>query len=332
MNTTLLGFFRHQFVAPSLFRLLWMVPLAVMFGLGATITDHPLTAVMTPAMVTRFVIGALSMEETAYMAYGMPRAWRLRLAAMAVVPAVVIGVVVALLLRPDWVGVLGALGALAIGLIMGQRFVTGEVPEGRERVRGRLGSGGFLVELVWKPQLLWALGIAAAHCVTLYLASFIGSEPLRLWIGALPLLVWYAMYCMYGSGIAGPDVGASYGVPRRRWLAASLAASVVSVLVYLLVVGFVSHLSWAAVAVGAAGAFACAVLGTAMKVRRSGMGLLPAMFLAIPVSRSAEVASFMDGEALYCLVVSGVFLLIGVGMHAAFLGGYMNPKQARKNV
>ncbi len=103
-------------------------------------------------------------------------------------------------------------------------------------------------------------------------------------------------------------------------------------LVYLLVVGFVSHLSWAAVAVGAAGAFACAVLGTAMKVRRSGMGLLPAMFLAIPVSRSAEVASFMDGEALYCLVVSGVFLLIGVGMHAAFLGGYMNPKQARKNV
>ena len=145
-------------------------------------------------------------------------------------------------------------------------------------------------------------------------------------------MVWYAMYCMYGSGIAGPDVGASYGVPRRRWLAASLAASVVSVLVYLLVVGFVSHLSWAAVAVGAAGAFACAVLGTAMKVRRSGMGLLPAMFLAIPVSRSAEVASFMDGEALYCLVVSGVFLLIGVGMHAAFLGGYMNPKQARKNV
>ncbi|MGV0344109.1 hypothetical protein ACUY3P_07270 [Corynebacterium lehmanniae] len=332
MNTTLLGFFRHQFTASSLYRLLWMVPLAVMFALGATITDHPFTVVMTPTLVTLFVIGALSMEETAYAAYGMPRAWRLRLTAMAVVPAVVLGAVVALLLRPDWVGVLGALGVLAIGLLMGQRFVTGEVPEGRERVRGRLGSGGFLVELVWKPQLLWALGIAAAHCVTLYLASFIGSEPLRLWIGALPLLVWYAMYCMYGSGIAGPDVGASYGVPRRRWLAASLAASVVSVLVYLLVVGFVSHLSWAAVAVGAAGAFACAVLGTAMKVRRSGMGLLPAMFLAIPVSRSAEVASFMDGEALYCLVVSGVFLLIGVGMHAAFLGGYMNPKQARKNV
>ena len=331
MNTTLLGFFRHQFTASSLYRLLWMVPLGAMLALGATITDHPLTAVMTPALVTLFVIGALSMEETAYAAYGMPRDRRLRLTAMAVVPAVVIGAVVALLLRPDWVGVLGALGALAMGLLMGQRFVNGEVPEGRERVRGRLGSGGFLVELVWKPQLLWALGIAAAHCVMLYLASFIGSEPLRLWIGALPLLVWYGMYCMHGSGIVGPDVGASYGVPRRRWLGVSLAASVVSVLFYTVIVGVVSSLSWAAVVVGAAGAFACAVLGSAIKTRRSDMGLLPAMFLAIPISRAAEEASFMGGYVVYCLGVSGLLLLIGVGMHCAYLGGYMNPKQALKN-
>ena len=331
MNTTLLGFFRHQFVASSLYRLLWMLPLGAMFALGATITDHPLTAVMTPALVTLFVIGALSMEETAYAAYGMPRDRRLRLTAMAVVPAVVIGAVVALLLRHDWVGVLGALGALAMGLIMGQRFVNGEVPEGRERVRGRLGSGGFLVELVWKPQLLWALGIAAAHCVMLYLASFIGSEPLRAWIGALPLLVWYGMYCMHGSGIAGPDVGASYGVPRRRWLGVSLAASVVSVLLYTVIVGVVSSLSWDAVVVGAAGAFACAVLGSAIKTRRSDMGLLPAMFLAIPISRAAEEASFMGGYVVYCLGVSGLLLLIGVGMHCAYLGGYMNPKQALKN-
>ena len=331
MNTTLLGFFRHQFTASSLYRLLWMVPLGAMFALGATITDHPLTAVMTPALVTLFVIGALSMEETAYAAYGMPRDRRLRLTAMAVVPAVVIGAVVALLLRPDWVGVLGALGALAMGLIMGQRFVNGEVPEGRERVRGRLGSGGFLVELVWKPQLLWALGIAVAHCVTLYLASFIGSEPLRAWIGMLPLLAWYYAYCTDGTGIAGPDVGASYGVPRRRWLGVSLAASVVSVVLYTVIVGVVSSLSWAAVVVGAAGAFACAVLGSAIKTRRSDMGLLPAMFLAIPISRAAEEASFMGGHVVYCLGVSGLLLLIGVGMHCAYLGGYMNPKQALKN-
>lgn len=331
MNTTLLGFFRHQFVASSLYRLLWMVPLAAMFALGAVITDHPFTVVMTPTLVTLFVIGALSMEETAYAAYGMPRGRRLRLAAMAVVPGVVIGVVVALLLRPDWVGVLGALGALAMGLIMGQRFVTGEVPEASERVRSRLGSRGFLAELVWKPQLLWALGIAAAHCVTLYLASFIDSEPLREWIGALPLLVWYAMYCMYGSGIAGPDVGASYGVPRRRWLGVTLAASVVSVVLYTVVVGAVSSLSWAAVVVGAAGAFACAVLGSAIKTRRSEMGLFPAMFLAIPISRATEVESFTDGEAVYLLVVAGVLLLAGVVMQATYLGGYLNPKQALKN-
>ena len=331
MNTTLPGFFRHQFVAPSLYRLLWMVPLAVMLGLGAAITDHPLAAVTTPAFVTLFVIGALSMEETAYAAYGMPRDRRLRLAAMAVVPAVVIGAAVALLLRPDWFGVVGALGAVAMGLLMGQRYVTGEVPEGRERVRGRLGSGGFLVELVWKPQLLWALGIAAAHCVTLYLASFIGSEPLRVWIGALPLLVWYGMYCMHGSAIAGTDVGASYGVPRRRWLGVSLAATVVSVLLYMVVVGVVSSLSWAAVVVGAAGAFACAVVGSVLKARRSEMGLYPTIFLFIPISRAVEVESFTDSENVYVLVVAGALLLVGVVMQVAYLGGYMNPKQALKN-
>ena len=331
MNTTLLGFFRHQFTSPPLTRLFWMVPLAVMFGLGATITNHALTAVMTPAVVTLFVIGALSMEETAYSAYGMPRDRRLRLAAMAVVPAVVIGAAAALLLRPDWFGVVGALGAIAIGLIMGQRYVTGEVPEASERVRSRLGSRGFLVELVWKPQLLWALGIAVAHCVTLYLASFIGSEPLRAWIGMLPLLAWYYAYCTDGTGIAGPDVGASYGVPRRRWLAVSLAASVVSVLLYTVVVGVVSSLSWAAVAVGAAGAFACAVLGTAIKVRRSDIGLFPAMFLAIPISRAADVEDFTDGETVYLLVVAGTLLLVGAAMQVAYLGGYMNPKQALKN-
>lgn len=140
MNTTLLRFFRHQFTSPPLTRLFWMVPVGVMFTLGATRTDHLLTAVTAPALVTVFVIGALSMEQTAYAAYGMPRGRRLRLAAMAVVPAVVTGSAVALLLRPDGLGVLGALGALAIGLLMGQRYVTGEVPGASERVRSRLGS------------------------------------------------------------------------------------------------------------------------------------------------------------------------------------------------
>lgn len=330
MNTSLLGFFRHQFVAPSLMRLLWMVPLAVMFCLGAAITDSAFAAVMTPPIVTLFVTGALSMEETVYAAYGMPRGRRLRLATIAIAPAVLIGVSVALVLRPDWVGVVGALGAAAMGLLMGQRYVTGEMPEASERVRGRLGSRGFLFELVWKPQLLWALGIAVAHCVTLYMASFITSEPLSMWVGALPLLVWYCMYCMHGSGIAGPDVGASYGVPRRRWLGVSLVASVVSTLVYAVVVGVVSELSLAALVVGAAGAFACSVLGSTMKVRRSEMGLFPAMFLAIPISRSVGVTSIADGEAVYCLVMAGVLLVVGAGLQIAYVMGAMTPKTVFK--
>lgn len=330
MNTTLLRFFRHQFVASPLYRLLWMVPVGVMFGLGASMTDHLLTAVVAPAFFTVFVIGVLSTEETAYTAYGIPRDRRLRLAAMAVVPAVIVGVGGALALRPDWLGVLGASGAVAIGLLMGQRYVTGEVPKGRERVRGRLGSRGLLAELVWKPQLLWALGVAVAHCVTLSVASFIGSEPLQALIGFLPLLVWYYAYCTHGTGIAGPDVGASYGVPRRRWLGVSLAASVVSVLFYVVVVGVVSSLSWAAVAVGAAGAFACAVLGTAIKARRSEMGMFPAIFMAIPISRAAEVEDFTDGEAVYLLVVAGILLLVGAAMQVAYLGGYMNLKTPSK--
>lgn len=331
MNTTLFGFFRHQFTAQPLSRLFWMVPVGVMFALGAANTDQTLNAVLAPSLVTLVVVGALSTEETTYAAYGMPRGSRLRLTAMAIVPAVIVGVGVALALRPDWVGVAGALGAVAMGLIMGQRYVTGEVPGPRERVRSRLGSRGFLVELVWKPQLLWALGIAAAHCVTLYLASFIDSEPLRAWIGFLPLLVWYGVYCMNGTGIVGPDVGASYGVPRRRWLGVSLAASVASVLLYAVVVGVVSGLSWAAVAVGAVGGFACAVLGTGMKARRSEMGLFPAMFMAIPILQAAEVESFTGGETVYLLVVAGLLFLIGAAMQVAYLGGYMNPKRAFKN-
>ena len=331
MNTTLFGFFRHQFTAPPLTRLFWMVPLGVMFALSSAITDHPLNAVFAPSLVTLFAIGALSTEETTYAAYGMTRGSKLRLTAMAVAPAVIVGAGVALALRPDWLGVVGALGAVAMGLIMGQRYVTGEVPGPRERVRSRLGARGFLAELVWKPQLLWALGIAVAHCVTLYLASFIGSEPLRAWIGFLPLLVWYCVYSMPGTGIAGPDVGASYGVPRRRWLGVSLAASGVSVLLYAVVVVVASSTSWAAVAVGAAGAFACAVLGTAIKARRSDLGLLPAMFLAIPASRAAEVGSFTDGEVVYVLGVAGALLLIGAAMQVVYLGGYMNPKTPYKN-
>jgi len=55
------------------------------------------------------------------------------------------------------------------------------------------------------------------------------------------------------------------------------------------------------------------------------------MFLAIPISRAAEVEDFTDGETVYLLVVAGTLLLVGAAMQVAYLGGYMNPKQALKN-
>ena len=103
-------------------------------------------------------------------------------------------------------------------------------------------------------------------------------------------------------------------------------ASVVSVLFYVAIVGVASDLSWAAVVVGAAGAFASSVLGAAMKVRRSEMGLFPAMFLAIPISRSVGVTSIADGEAVYCLVVAGVLLVVGASLQIAYVMGVVAPK------
>ena len=74
MNTTLLGFFRHQFVASPLKRLLWMVPLIAVMAFGPFVVDSALSAAFLPSMVTVLVLVALQQEETAYTAL----AWRWR--------------------------------------------------------------------------------------------------------------------------------------------------------------------------------------------------------------------------------------------------------------
>lgn len=333
MNTSLFGFFRHQFTAPPLTRLLWMVLVGLMFALGAAFSDSWVSVVMCPAFVTLFVFGALSQEESAYSAYGLPRERRVRLTAMAAVPAVLLGVALALLLQPGWLGMLGALGPVAIGLLLGSRFVDGSQARGRERVRDRLGSHGFLFELVWKPQLLWAVGIAVAQCVTLHLASRMGQGALGQWIGVLPLLVWYFMYCVDGAGVPGPGAGASFGVPRKRWLGVSLAATGVSVLLFAVIVGLgaPASINRAAVAAWAFGGFACAVLGAMMKTRRSGLGMLPPMLMYLPASQQHLSAEIQKPELIYFGVVASILLLVGVALQVAYLGGYMNPKTRFKN-
>lgn len=333
MNTSLFGFFRHQFTALPLSRLFWMVPLGLMFALGTAFSDFWVTVVMCPAFVTLFVFGALSPEESPYSAYGLPRERRVRLTAMAAVPAVLLGVALALLLQPGWLGLLGALGSVAIGLLLGWRFVDGSQARGRERVRDRLGSHGFLFELVWKPQLLWATGIAFVQCVTSHLASRMGEGALGQWFGVLPLLVWYFMYCVGGAGVPGPDAGASYGVPRKRWLGVSLAATGVSVLQFAVIVGLVAPagVSRGAVAAWALGGFACAVLGAMMKTRRSDLGLLPPMLMYFPASQLHASSEIQKPELIYFGVVAAILLLAGVALQVAYLGGYMNPRAPSKN-
>lgn len=58
--------------------------------------------------------------------------------------------------------------------------------------------------------------------------------------------------------------------------------------------------------------------------------MFPAIFMAIPISRAAEVEDFTDGEAVYLLVVAGILLLVGAAMQVAYLGGYMNLKTPSK--
>ncbi|SIS39596.1 hypothetical protein SAMN05444817_101369 [Corynebacterium appendicis CIP 107643] len=74
MNASLLGYFRHQFFAAPLTRLIWMIPILAMlaFGLLYVVRDSAVGVIFGPMMLTVFMIGALSLEDTAYTAYGLP--------------------------------------------------------------------------------------------------------------------------------------------------------------------------------------------------------------------------------------------------------------------
>lgn len=215
MNTSLFGYFKHQFVASPLRRFLWIVPLIAVLSLGTFFVDSALASALHPVLLTVLVLVALQEEETVYSAYGIPRSRAVKLTAFAVVPSVVFGAAVSLAARPDWVGVAGAVGALVAGLVTGSRYIDGEVPDPIRVRRSQFGERGYTFELIFKPQLLWAFGVALAHSGMLHLASHIGGETLRDYLGALPLLAWYAVYCMADSPIVGPGVGAAYGGPAQ---------------------------------------------------------------------------------------------------------------------
>ena len=205
MNASLLGYFRHQFVAAPLTRLIWMVPMLAMlaFGLLYVTRDSVVGVIFGPMILTVVMIGALSSEDTAYTAYGMPSSRAKKLTAMAVVPSVAFSAGIALVARPDWVGAAGALVALVSGLLFGGQYIAGDGVASDRKAGSHLGSGSFVFELIFKPQLLWAFGVAIAHCIFLYLSDFIGDDTFRQFFGGLPIIVWYSAYCMQGLGIPG---------------------------------------------------------------------------------------------------------------------------------
>lgn len=331
MNTTLFGFFRHQFVASSLKRLLWMVPLIALMGVGPFAVDSALAATIQPSMVTVLVLAALQQEETAYTAFGIPRSRAVKLAAFGVVPAVLCGVAVSLAARPDWVGLLGALCAVVVGLLMGSRYVEVTNDVERRAVRGLIGRGGFIFEVVFKPQLLWAAGIAVAHSLLLSLAGVVSSEPLAQFLVSLPILVWAMVYCSAGTGILGATSMTSFGVPRRRWLVLYWGAALASVALYMAVLLLVAPIGLRAVlALGAAG-LASAVLGAPLKVWRTDVGLIPAMFLFFAVKDTLLIDDPHPAQVAYALAIAGLFFVIGLILQVLFVFGVINPKQGFKD-
>lgn len=333
MNTSMLGYFRHQFVAAPLTRLIWMIPILAMlaFGLLYVIRDSAVGVIFGPMMLTVFMIGVLSMEDTAYTAYGMPKSRAMKLTAMAVVPSVVFSATIALLARPDWVGIAGALVALVSGLLFGGQYIVGDGAASEREAGSHLGSGSFEFELIFKPQLLWALGVGIAHSIMIPLTSFIANDTLRPILGGLPILVWYCAYCMQGLGIPGPATGMSYGVPRRRWLALSGAAAVAAVLVYIVVAGVLSPVTgtWPAVIATGVGGFASAKIGAAVKIWRTELGMLPGYLMFFIANGAADAQGFRDGTVILALVTAGILAIVGIVIQAGYLMGFINPNHAK---
>ena len=335
MNTSLLGYFRHQFVAPPLTRLIWMIPMLAMlaFGLLYVTRDSVVGVIFGPMILTVVMIGALSSEDTAYTAYGMPSSRAKKLTAMAVVPSVAFSAGIALVARPDWVGAAGALVALVSGLLFGGQYIAGHGVASDRKADSHLGGGSFEFELIFKPQLLWALGAGSAHSLMIPLTSFIGNDTLRPLLGGLPIMIWYSAYCMQGLGITGAATGASYGVPRRRWLAQSGAAAVAAVLVYIVVAGLFSPVTgtWPAVIVTGAGGLASAIIGAAVKIWRTELGMLPAYTMFFIANGASDTQSFLDGAVIFALATAGIIALVGIVIQAGYLMGLINPKHAQKN-
>ncbi|GEM_PF-881649 len=329
---------KHQFTASSLWRLLYMLPTGVMLSVAVVWLDNVFVQVVGPAMLTLFLFGILLPEESAFTAYGIPRHRALTAVAWVAVPAVAISAVVGLFARPDWIGALGALGAVVAGCALAARYLPQADPTEEKGPRAsELGDRSLLYEVIWKPHLLWAVAIACALNATYYLTSFIDQAEFRTFVAGLPVLIWYCAHASVTADSPGPQHAAAYGIPRRTWIAHTVAAAAAAALIFgalayvvnLAIAGTLGlpRLTLTAILVAAVGAFAVIVGGAGSRIRFNTPAILCAFLLYFTMGSLFDIRSEPNGTlASVALAIAGVIFVLGAVLLAFYAAGKLNFK------
>ncbi len=334
---------RHQFTASSLWRLLYMLPTGAMLTFAVVWLDNIFVQVVGPAMLTLFLFGILLPEEDAFTAYGIPRNRALKAVVWVAVPAVLVSAAVGLSTRPDWIGVLGALGAVVAGCALSARYLPQAEPTEKKGSRaGELGDRSLLYEVIWSPHLLWAVVIAFALNLTYYLTSFIDQDEFRTFVAGLPLLIWYCAHASVTADSPGPYHAAAYGIPRKTWVSNTVGAAAASVVTFAVLAYAVNlavtavldlpKLPLVAIFVAAAGAFVIIIGGAGGRIRFNTPAILCAFLMYFTMRDLLDIHADPNGKlVIAALVIAGAILAFGVVMLALYVAGRIDLKP-RKDV
>lgn len=331
---------RHQFTASSLWRLLYMLPTGAMLTAAIVrLHGNVFIQLVGPAMLTLFLFGILLPEEDTFTAYGVPRQRALKAVAWVAVPAVLVSAAVGLFSRPDWIGVLGALGAAVAGCALGARYLPQADPADTKSSRaGELGNRSLVHEVIWSPHLLWAVLIACALNLTFYLTSFIDAVEFRTFLAGLPLLIWYCAHASATADSPGPQHAAAFGIPRKTWIANIVGAAAASVAIFAVLAYVVNRavaglldlpqLPLTAIAVAAAGAFAVIVGGAGGRIRFSTPQVLCAFLMYFVMSDLLDIHGEPNGTlAIASLVIAGAIFTFGAVLLALYASGKIDLKR-----
>lgn len=306
---------RHQFTASSLWRFLYMLPTGTMLTFAVvSLNDNVFVQLVGPAILTLFLFGILLPEEDAFTAYGIPRKRALKAVAWVAVPAVLVSAAVGLYARPDWIGVLGALGAVVSGCALSARYLPQAEPaETKSSRAGELGDRSLLYEVIWSPHLLWAVVIACALNLTYYLTSFIEQVEFRTFVAGLPLLIWYCAHASVTADSPGPQHAAAYGIPRKTWVANTVGAAAASVVTFAVLAYAVNRVATAAldlpqfplvaIFVAAVGAFAVIIGGAGGRIRFNTPAILCAFLMYFTMSDLFDIHTEPNGKLVIAALV-----------------------------